>query len=89
MGEKTLYRVAVDCDSCTVGGAPAPHRTQVIVAASDAHEALDLATEHPNASSLYDEPIQRSIVDGEISESRIERKYDGYIGEVEYAGDLA
>lgn len=82
--ERTIYRVAVDCVNCTKG----PHKVRVLVIAEDAHEALDRATEHPNAKELYDEPIQRSIVDGEISESRVERKYGGYIEEVEYVGEV-
>lgn len=81
---KTIYEVAVDCVDCTMG----PHRINVLVVAEDGHEALDRATEHSNAKKLYDEDIQRAIVDGEISESRVERKYSGYISEVEYVGSV-
>lgn len=84
MGQKTLFRVAVNCEECTIGS----HRIGVVVVAKDGHEALDLATEHSNAKELYDEPIQRSIVDGEISDYRVERKYSGYIEEIEYAGKI-
>jgi hypothetical protein len=84
MSEKTLFRVAVNCEDCDMGS----HCVRIIVAAEDGHEALDMATEHSNAKELYDEEIQRAIVDGEISESRIERKYSGYVEEIEYAGDL-
>lgn len=84
MGQKTLFRVAVNCEQCTKG----LHRIRVIVAAEDRHEALDLATEHSNAKELYDEGIQRAIADGEISEHRVYRKYGGYVEEIEYAGSL-
>lgn len=84
MGEKTLFRVAVDCVDCEIG----PHKIYPVVVARNGHEALDIATEHPNADRLWDEPIQRAIVDGEIPQHRVERKYDGYIEEIEYAGEI-
>lgn len=84
MSDKKLFQVAVDCNRCSFG----PHKIQVTVVATDGHEALDRAPEHPNAKKLYDEEIQRMIVDGEISRERIARKYSGYIEEIEYVGDL-
>lgn len=84
MSDKKLFRVAVDCNQCSFG----PHKIQVVVVASDGHEALDRAPEHPKAKKLYDEEIQRAIVDGKISDGRVERKYRDYIEEIEYVGDL-
>lgn len=84
MSERTLYRAKVDCANCTTG----PHSVYPIVVAEDMHEALDRATEHPNAKSLWDEDIQRAIANDEISESRVDRKYSDYIEEVEFVGDL-
>jgi hypothetical protein len=81
--EKTLFSVAVDCERCM-----GPHRINVTVVAEDEHEALDRAPEHPNASALYDEDIQRAIANGEINDHRVERKYGDYVEEIEYVGDL-
>lgn len=78
----TLYEVKVDCEDCTMG----PHSIYITVIAEDGHEALDKATDHPNASRLWDEEIQRAIVDGEIAEHRVERKYENYIREMTYVG---
>jgi hypothetical protein len=84
MSEKKLFRVAADCERCTVG----PHKIHPVVVAEDAHEALDRVTEHSNVKKLWDEKMQRAIVDGEISERRVERKYRGYVEEIEYAGEI-
>jgi len=78
----TLYRVAV-----WKSGNEYPQKITVLVMASDPHTALDNAAEHPNAEELYDEEIQRAIVNHEISESRVGRKYSDYIKQVEYVED--
>lgn len=81
---RNLYRVAVRL----IVNDRHPQKDHLLVIAEDAHEALDKASEVEDIDKLYDEPIQRAIVDGEISEHRVERKYSGYIEEVDVIGDL-
>lgn len=78
---KTLYRVKVR--EVVNGGYPQTRHD--LVMATDPHTALDKVKESlDEKDSLYDEPIQRSIVNDEIKKSRIERKYSDYIKNVEY-----
>lgn len=78
---ENLYRVKVR--ELVNGGHP-QSRYDLVMAESP-HIALDKVKESLNEkNSLYDEEIQRAIVNHEISESRIERSYSGYIELVEY-----
>jgi hypothetical protein len=79
--EENLYRVKIR----TVVNDRHPQADHKLVEAPDASTALDIlddALEEPD--TLYDEEIQRAIVNGEISESRISRNYADYIEEVKY-----
>jgi len=60
-----------------------PQASYRLVVAEDEEEALDKAKARGD-HELYDEEIQRAICPGEISESRVERKYESYIERVEY-----
>lgn len=74
--EKTLFGVRATYRDSGIG------RTSTIVnvLSTNKHDALDKVKES-DEYELYDEPIQRSIVDGEINEHRVERKYSDYIYE--------
>lgn len=81
---RNLYRVAVK----RIVNGRHPQKDHLLVIAESAHDALDKASDVDDIRKLYDEPIQRAIVGGEISDHRVERKYSGYIEEVDVVGDL-
>lgn len=66
-----------------------PQAGYELVIASDPHTALDMVSEAlDEPDTLYDEEIQRAIVDHEIAEHRVERKYDDYIEQVDFVGRI-
>lgn len=41
--------------------------------------AVDCNGDHHEAGRLWDEPVQRSIANGEMEDSRVNSRYGGYV----------